>query len=135
MVLGGLRPALFSANATGEGPAAGHFVRVEGEEQYQGSLVTCAGSTCATAPIEAPTRPDGKVVLVVFGTGIRQIAAPLTAEVGGLPATIEYAGPQGQFLGLDQVNILVPGLLYGSGERELRLRGGGASSNAVRIRF
>lgn len=40
-----------------------------------------------------------------------------------------YAGAQGAFLGLDQVNILIPRALAGKGEVEIGLSVGGRAAN------
>jgi uncharacterized protein (TIGR03437 family) len=50
----------------------------------------------------------------LYGTGIRN-AKTISATVGNVAATVNYAGPQGQFPGLDQVNLQFPaGALNGS---------------------
>ena len=55
--------------------------------------------------------PDNETVfLVLFGTGIRgrsQLSA-VRAVVAGVPADVEYAGAQLDFVGLDQVNLRIP---------------------------
>jgi hypothetical protein len=52
------------------------------------------------------------------GTGIRGQTSfsNVVAQIGGVPATIAYAGSQFQFEGLDQVNVYVPRSLAGAGE-------------------
>ncbi len=40
-------------------------------------------------------------------------AGRVEATIGGRPATVLYAGPQGRFAGLDQVNVAIPGGLKG----------------------
>ncbi|MCW5963278.1 MAG: hypothetical protein KIT83_04505 [Bryobacterales bacterium] len=135
ITLAEVKPALFSANATGDGPAAGYYVRVEGNQQFPGNLVTCSNGACTSESIQAPSASDGQVYLVLFGTGIRYRTSSPTAEIGGVPATVVYSGQQEEFVGLDQVNILVPKALYGTGVKELRLRIGNVQSNAVEIRF
>ncbi len=135
MIIGEAPPSIFSADASGAGPATGHFVRVEGDTQFQGYLTGCAHGQCVASPVETPKTSGGNVYLVLYGTGIRQRQETPVADVDGVPATVVYAGPQGQFIGLDQVNILVPEALYGAGLKSLRLRFGSVSSNAVQVHF
>jgi uncharacterized protein (TIGR03437 family) len=46
---------------------------------------------------------------------------------------VSYAGPQGQFAGLDQVNVQLGSSLAGMGETNLVLTVDGLVANAVRI--
>ncbi len=57
--------------------------------------------------------------LLLFGTGLRRaanaqaedengIAESVTVTLGGVTAKVLYAGAQGQYLGLDQLNIELP---------------------------
>jgi len=71
-------PALFSADGSGSGKAAGQVIQ-SGDQVYA----------------------------VLYGTGIRN-ARTISATIGGFAATVNYAGPQGQFPGLDQVNLQFP---------------------------
>lgn len=131
-----VRPSLFSANASGAGPAAGFYVRVEGNSQEIRNLVECpASGACQSVAIQPPASASGRVYLVLFGTGIRYRASAPTVDIGGVPATVDYSGPQGEFVGLDQVNILVPPALLGTGLKDVRLRIGNQQSNAVGVRF
>jgi uncharacterized protein (TIGR03437 family) len=53
--------------------------------------------------------------------------------VGGLPATVTYAGAQSQFPGLDQVNISLPSALAGSGNAAVVLTASGIAANTVYV--
>jgi uncharacterized protein (TIGR03437 family) len=46
---------------------------------------------------------------------------------------VTYAGPQGVFAGLDQVNVILPHSLAGSGEVTLQLSAMGIPANAVNL--
>jgi uncharacterized protein (TIGR03437 family) len=48
-------------------------------------------------------------------------------------AEVVFAGAQPQYVGLDQVNVLLPGSLIGRGVVEVRLAIGAATSNSVTI--
>jgi uncharacterized protein (TIGR03437 family) len=132
-----VRPSLFAANSTGDGPAAGYYVRVDNGNQFPGNLVTCPSGAppCQPVAIQPPATPDGEIYLVLFGTGIRYRGAAPTANIGGFDAPVVFSGPQGQFLGLDQVNIRVPRSLLGTGIQEIRLRIGNLEANPVGARF
>nr|MCU0227763.1 hypothetical protein [Bryobacterales bacterium] len=137
VTIGEVRPGLFSANASGTGPAAGYSVRVDGNQQQSANLVQCpgGGALCEAVAIQPPTTPNGELYLVLFGTGIRYRTTAPTVDIGGVPATVVYSGPQGEFVGLDQVNILVPKSLLGTGLQDLRLRVGNQQANVVQVRF
>jgi len=53
----------------------------------------------------------------------------------GVPVPVLYAGPQNQFVGLDQVNIVAGPELKGIDETDLLLTFDGRIGNAVRINF
>ena len=77
------------------------------------------------------------VYLILYATGIRNRVGPL--QVGcwcpdrpiTLPVT--YAGAHGQFAGLDQVNVALPGALAGPGVIELWLVVDVEVSNVVNL--
>ena len=83
--------------------------------------------------------PEGEqVFLLLFGTGIRGRAALANVAVtigvvNSVNAPVSFAGAQGGFVGLDQVNALLPRALIGRGEVDLVLTADGKPSNAVRI--
>jgi uncharacterized protein (TIGR03437 family) len=77
---------------------------------------------------------SGSTYLVLFGTGLRNAPA-LTALVDFTTVSVTYAGPQPSFPGLDQVNLLLPASLAGSGCVDVNLSTGslGLISNTVYI--
>ncbi len=77
-------------------------------------------------------RSGSDTYLVLYGSG-RGSVTTATATVAGVAATVEYAGPQGTFAGLDQYNILVPRSLAGRGKSEVVLTVGGRISNTVYV--
>ena len=55
-----------------------------------------------------PAKTDSqKSVIVIFGTGWRK-DLPASVQIGGRAALVQYAGPSGQFPGLDQINVEIP---------------------------
>jgi uncharacterized protein (TIGR03437 family) len=55
------------------------------------------------------------------------------AAIGGVNALVGYAGAQGDFAGLDQVNLLVPRSLIGRGEVDVVLIVDGQTARSVKI--
>lgn len=84
-------------------------------------------------PIEL--RDGDQSFLVLYGTGLQQRSAltAVKAFMGGLEAEVLYAGPQGQYAGLDQLNIRIPPTLRGRGEITVELELDGRLTNPVNI--
>ena len=115
-------PALFTRNAAGL--AAAYAVRVSQGNQ--------TGVT-TSEPIDLG-QPGDQVYVSLFGTGIRGAAAgQVSVRVQGLDAPVYFAGPQIQFPGLDQVNILLPRELAGTGDAGVVLTAGGTNAPTVHL--
>ena len=72
--------------------------------------------------------------LLLFGTGIRGFRSEVTATVGGEEVPVLGAVPQGEFVGLDQVNLgPLPRSLLGRGEVEIILTVDGKTANTVTL--
>ncbi|MBK7927669.1 MAG: hypothetical protein IPJ98_09280 [Bryobacterales bacterium] len=129
-------PGVFSANSTGHGPAAAQvrLVRPDGtQSSHLVSECTPAGG-CRAVPVDLG--PEGSVaVLELYGTGIRGRTSleAVTCTVGGIAAPVLYAGAQGGFAGLDQVNVLLPRSLAGRGLADIGLSVNAIAANAVQI--
>jgi uncharacterized protein (TIGR03437 family) len=57
----------------------------------------------------------------------------MSCTIGGVPASVEYAGSQNGFVGLDQVNVRIPAGLKGRGEVDVVLLVDGQRSNTVKV--
>lgn len=125
-------PALFSANATGRGAPAAVAIRVEaGGAQIPVEVFRCAGPLlCTLQPVELNDRP---VYLSLYGTGLRWARGPIVVKVDEEEVPVTYAGPQGQFAGLDQVNVRLDRTVRTRGERNLTVFAAGVASNVLRI--
>lgn len=77
----------------------------------------------------------GNVYLLLFGTGIRNHANPVTATIGSATLPAAYAGAQGSFAGEDQINIALPASLAGAGVVSVALTVDGQTSNSVQIQI
>lgn len=130
---------IFSADGTGTGLAAAWVqrVRADGTQAYEPVARFDAGSgRWEAVPIDLGAEGD-HVYLLLFGTGIRQAggAGHVRAYVGEIATTVTYAGPQGVYAELDQVNLLLPRSLAGRGWTEVVLIAGGREANRVGVEF
>jgi uncharacterized protein (TIGR03437 family) len=129
---------LFSANATGEG--VGYISAVRADAQgNQTPLTAFAFNSAQGKMVATPISLGGAtdtVYLVLVGTGLRGAGAltAVTAQVGGTAVPVTYAAAQGQFPGLDQINLgPLPRTLAGRGEVNLYLTVNGHRSNTVTV--
>jgi len=72
---------------------------------------------------------------LVFIIGSRRAASKWrpVSTIGGRAVPVQYAGAQGSFAGLDQLNILLPSNLRGAGTVTVLLTVDGVQANAVTI--
>jgi uncharacterized protein (TIGR03437 family) len=85
------------------------------------------------APV-APAPAGGTLYLILFGTGIRGAAqSQVTVSAGGVSLPVQYAGTQGQFPGLDQINVTVPSQLKGAGDVLVTVTAAGKTANTVHL--
>ncbi len=132
-------PALFAENADGKGVAAAIAVRAAADGTTTSSFVFSCGSgpgTCLPAPIDLGSATDN-TWLVLFGTGIRgrSTLTAVSVTLGGMHARVDYAGEQGQYVGLDQVNVLLPHELTGQAAVDVVLTVDGKPANTVQVAF
>lgn len=87
-----------------------------------------------SVPLDLGPATD-QVYLILFETGIRFRSSPaaVTAQIGGVDAPVSFAGAQPQFVGLDQVNLLVPQSLTGRGEVDVAVTVDGQVTNTVKV--
>lgn len=125
-------PGLFSANADGKGAPAGFAIRLGGSAP----LFQCG----ATAGSCAPARIDvaQPTYLTLFGSGLRgAVNLPdVKLSLGGVDIPVTFAGAQGEYPGLDQLNAgPIPPSLAGRGPLELILRIGNETANRLTIQI
>ncbi len=130
-------PGLFAANADGQGIASALVLRVAGDGTQSFEPVAVfdqAQNRFVARPIDLGPETD-QVFLILFGSGIRGRSAltSVTAQIGGVPATVSYAGSQGGFVGLDQINLRLPRDLAERGEIDVGLTVDGVAANRVRV--
>ncbi|HLG95644.1 MAG TPA: PQQ-binding-like beta-propeller repeat protein [Bryobacteraceae bacterium] len=130
-------PGLFSANADGNGVAAAQVLTVHADgTQSFGPVFQCGSDpgSCVASPIDMGSDTD-RVFLILYGTGIKDASdlENVTCAMGDDQVLALYAGPQGDFEGLDQVNVEIPRDLAGKGEVNITLSVDGQLSNTVTI--
>ncbi len=126
-------PAIFTANASGSGDAA--------------AQATADGITFQQPPFDVVVNGNPNI-LVLYATGVRGVPAAnpsdgngvaesVTVTIDGRAANVLYAGAQGSFAGLDQINVELPAALAGQGARrvEVVVTVGGVTANRVTIQL
>jgi uncharacterized protein (TIGR03437 family) len=128
-------PGIFKASPTTL--AVGSALRIQpGDVRTETGLVRFENGQYVPQPVNLGNAPD-QVLLILYGTGIRgrNKSNPATATVGGEPATVDYADDQKQFVGLDQVVILVPRSMAGRGLVDVVVTVDGKTANVVQVSF
>ncbi|MCW5980316.1 MAG: carboxypeptidase regulatory-like domain-containing protein [Bryobacteraceae bacterium] len=129
-------PALFSANASGQGPAAATFLRVTagGARTEDFTFTLDPPPNRANVPVGLGDAGD-QVYFSLFGTGFRNNSSAV-CSIGGVVVPVVGAVAQGQFAGLDQAVVgPVPRSLAGRGDASVVLRFDGIETNAVTLSF
>jgi uncharacterized protein (TIGR03437 family) len=94
-------------------------------------FTTQNGATVAT-PISLSPATD-QFYLILYGTGISGAGGNVTVTIHGISAVVTYAGPEEVIAALDQVNVLLPVQLAGSGTVNVVLTAAGVAANVVNI--
>ncbi len=141
-------PAIFTANADGTGAPAAVILRVKanGAQSFETvAQLDAVSGRLRPRPLDLSPAGD-RVFLLLFFTGTLRAADPnndgnrqesVRLLLGGVAATPDFAGAQGDLAGLDQMNIELPRTLIGNGRVSLSITstgaGGGLTSNLVEI--
>ncbi len=136
-VIDTVAPGLFSANSSGQGVAAAVALRVKanGEQVYEAiSSFNAAQQQFVATPIDLGPATE-TVYLILYGTGLRFRSGlqGVTVKIGGVDATVAYAGGQTGLAGLDQLNVIVPRAVIGRGEVDIALTVDGKAANVVKV--
>ncbi len=134
LTIASVAPGLFTANANGSGLAAAVYLRVKANnaQSYEsvGRFDTTAGRFM---PVLVNLGPEGEsVYLVLYGTGFRRFASPVTAKINNLTVDVLAVVASG-FAGVDQINLRVPRTLSGCGTMQVALVADGKNANVVEI--
>lgn len=129
-------PTLFSMSGDGKGVAAATAIQVQASNPQLQSPVAvfeCSAAGCVSTPIALGV--DTPIVVALYGTGIRNRSSlsNVSVTINGVSASVQYAGPQPSYEGLDQVNVVLPLTLRGSGEVNVVMTVDAQTSNIVTI--
>jgi uncharacterized protein (TIGR03437 family) len=130
-------PALFAANADGQGAAAAlvQRFRADGTRVYEETTQYDATlKKYVPRPIDLGPESD-QVFLELYGTGLRHRSAlaAVQVKIGGETVELLYAGIAPGYVGLDQVNVRVSRRLMGRGEVEINCTAESKAANTVKI--
>ena len=130
--IGLVAPGVFELNASAL--AAADILTVSGTTQTYGNVFSINGSgAIVPSPIALGGSGD-ETYLILFGTGFQAAGTSgVSVTIGGVNATVAYAGPQGTLAGLDQANVLIPASLAGAGNVTVQLVANGIAANPVNV--
>ncbi|HZN12567.1 MAG TPA: hypothetical protein VFC61_12865, partial [Blastocatellia bacterium] len=134
--IGAVAPGLFTFSQNGQGVPAAVALRVSSNNQQTTETIYQLEAPNRYTPKPIDLGPEGdRVFLVLFGTGIRGRSAlsAVKVTIGGVDAMVGSAGEQGGFVGLDQVNALIPRSLIGRGDVNVVLTVDGQQANVTTI--
>lgn len=134
--IGRIAPSIFTANADGKGAPAAIVQRVRGNGTVSYEPIVQINQLGRFDPLAIDLGPEtDNVYLILFGTGWGGAlpTSRFTVLIDGVEVPVLYAGRQGDFIGLDQINIGLPRQLLRRGEVALTLEVDGMIANTVRI--
>jgi uncharacterized protein (TIGR03437 family) len=132
-------PDVLTADASGRGAAAALFYRAktDGSEARYEPVARFENGKPVLIPAQPPAE-DEVLYLILFGTGWRNRAAAngrlregVSAYLNDTPAPVTFAGAQGDFFGLDQMNIQIAPSL--KGKQVVQVQADGKLANPVEI--
>ncbi len=136
-----IAPTIFTANSTGYGVPAAQIQRVHPDGSYDYESVATYDSTSAQF-VPAPIAFNGdSLYLLLYGTGFDAASGVSGTKVSlgqafvEIPLTVLFSGPQGQYAGLDQIVVQLPGSLAGRGQLDVDVVVDQMLANVVTIAF
>ncbi|MCP5112068.1 MAG: hypothetical protein GY953_14660, partial [bacterium] len=129
-------PGIFSANASGQGPAAATFllVRADGSRADGLTFTVDLPPGRSNIPVDLGA-PGDQIFLSFFGTAFRAQTS-VTCRIGGINVPVFGATAQGQFEALDQAVVgPIPEALRGRRDVPVEFFFNGIAANIVTISF
>ncbi len=134
-------PAIFTADASGSGPPAATYYRYRGNQFIGIEPVARIDQTNKFVPVPVNLNADDEqVFLICYLSGVRKagggsgdVSNFVRVVIGGLERKPDYTAAQGDFAGLDQINLSMPRELIGRGRVSLVVSAEGAASNEVEL--
>lgn len=132
VMVANVQPAVFTLNAAGL--VAGSIIRVTDAGQIAENLYSVdASNNVVPAPVDVS---KDQVYLVFYATGLRRAPeSQVSVSIGGVNTPVSYSGPQGSYVGFDQVNVQLPASLAGRGDVPVVLSVAGNQANMARMSF
>ncbi len=126
-------PGLFTLNTANLAASAAVRVSPDGTQTPEPVFTLASGGAVVANPIDLGSASD-QIYLTLYGTGLQAAGTSgVKVTIAGTNAPVQYAGPQGSFAGLDQVNVLLPHSLAGAGDVLIQLTASGISANPAHI--
>jgi uncharacterized protein (TIGR03437 family) len=126
-------PGLFELNSAGLAAADVVLYHSDGTQTVEQVYTVDSAGTIAANPVSLGSRTD-QAYLLLFGTGLQAAATGgVEVFVDGIYLPVQYAGPQGGYAGLDQVNVRLPAFLRGMDNVTIQLTANGYAANLVNI--
>ncbi len=129
-------PALFSADASGQGVPSALLLRIKdnGALSFEPVATINAQGQFVPLPIDLGPETD-KVFLILFGSGLRNRSSlsSVNVQISGINVPVTYAGPQGSYMGQDQINLQLPRSLAGRGAATLAVTVEGMIANPLSL--
>jgi uncharacterized protein (TIGR03437 family) len=129
-----IAPGIYTANASGRGAPAGLLLKVDaaGNRSFSNLFLADSKGRFMANPFD-PSVAGSQFYLVLFGTGWRGHRGGVSATIGSVALPVLGAAGQGQYLGLDQVNLGPVPASLSLGEVEVRLSFDGMAANPVTV--
>ncbi len=123
-------PGIYTANQNGKGVASATYLRIRPNGTRTEGLLFDPNTLAETG---VPGAAGDQIYLILYGTGLRGGTA--TATVGDV--AVPVAGPvkQGQYDGLDQINLGPLPLKVGTGQKQIVIRQGDNLANITTVTF
>lgn len=132
-------PGLFTANGSGQGLPAATAQRIRNNTTIAYEPVArFDAQQNGFVPVPIDLGPEGDLIILnLYGTGFRYRSAlsAVSVKIGGVDVMINYAGPQLQLVGLDQINAFIPRSMAGRGDVDVVVTVDGKTANTTRIAF
>lgn len=132
-------PGFFTADASGQGYPAAVVYRYRNNALVSVEPVArfdSAQNKVVAVPINLGPETDS-LFLIAFSTGVRYRSGlnNVAATIGGVAAEVLFAGVQGDFVGVDQINLRLPRTLGGRGDVDVSLTIDGVPANTIKLNF
>jgi uncharacterized protein (TIGR03437 family) len=132
-------PGLFTANANGAGVPAAVLLRIkaDGSQSYETvAEFNAAANRFVPRQLDFVNDTD-RLILLLFGTGFRGRTnlSNVILRFADVTVPVQFAGAQGDLVGLDQLNVELPRTLRGRGDVNLTGTVDGRSINTVQVSF